>query len=162
VINGDGGRSHYIGGPRSHYIDNVPSGSVVVIAQKDNSNRAVMGGVISARAKTLGAAGIVVDGNVRDIEEHNEIDFPLFSRGSSVLCPYTRRIEIEIPIIVCGRTIVQGDYIVADRDGVVHIPNKYLQQVIELAPTIHKLEVLVRNSVLGGSTVLEAHKNYKS
>lgn len=38
---------------------------------------AVWGGLMTARAKAKGVKGVVVDGRVRDLNEHREMKFPV-------------------------------------------------------------------------------------
>lgn len=58
-------------------IDNVPSGAVVVIDAPADITNAVYGGMMSRRAKARGAAGTVVCGRVRDLNEHMNLGYPV-------------------------------------------------------------------------------------
>jgi regulator of RNase E activity RraA len=134
---------------------------MVIIQQDDGANSAVMGGVISARAHAIGVAGFVVDGRVRDLEEHRAVGLPVFARTTSVLCPATRNIVYGIPVEICGKLINPGDCVVADSDGVVHFDPSLLDQVIDGVPKILETENKVREAVLEGISVTEAHRMYK-
>ena len=37
---------------------------------------------MTARAKTLGVAGTIIDGRLRDLQEHRDLDFPVSSPSS--------------------------------------------------------------------------------
>ena len=63
--------------PSQHFVDGIPKDSVVFISQPKGLYSACWGGLMSTRAKYLGAQGVVVDGCVRDINEHREMDFPV-------------------------------------------------------------------------------------
>ncbi|KAJ8610940.1 hypothetical protein MRB53_038244 [Persea americana] len=63
--------------PAKHFVDTVPKNSVVFISQPKGLYSACWGGLMSTRAKFLGAQGVVVDGNFRDINEHREMGFPV-------------------------------------------------------------------------------------
>lgn len=41
------------------------------------------GGLMSARAKYCGAAGTVVDGSFRDLQEHRDLEYPVFAKDIS-------------------------------------------------------------------------------
>lgn len=56
-------------------IDSVPSGSVLFISAPPKTVCAVYGGLMSTRAKYLGAAGTIVDGRIRDLQEHRDLDY---------------------------------------------------------------------------------------
>lgn len=63
--------------PCSHFVDGIPEGSVVFISQPRNFFTACWGGLMATRAQKLGATGIVIDGNFRDINEHRELGMPV-------------------------------------------------------------------------------------
>lgn len=63
-------------------IDSVPEGSVVFISVPPNIPNAAYGGLMSTRAKALGAVGTVIDGRFRDLQEHRDLEFPV-SRSSN-------------------------------------------------------------------------------
>ena len=72
----------------SHYADLTPStSSIVVISQPAGQRNAVLGGLVAARIKKLGAAGVVVDGRIRDLQEIRVglEGFPVFSKGTSTV-----------------------------------------------------------------------------
>jgi regulator of RNase E activity RraA len=64
-------------------IDTIPAGAVVFISSPKTVN-AVYGGLMSTRAQASGAVGTVVDGTVRDLQEHRGLGFPVsFSKVQS-------------------------------------------------------------------------------
>lgn len=63
--------------PTGHFVDAIPKGSVVYIQQPKNTFSSVWGGLMSTRAKMLGAQGVVIDGYFRDINEQKELNFPV-------------------------------------------------------------------------------------
>jgi regulator of RNase E activity RraA len=64
-------------------IDSIPQGAVVFISAPPRMINACYGGLMSNRAKYLGAVGTVIDGRLRDLQEHRDLEFPV---GSSNLC----------------------------------------------------------------------------
>ena len=54
-------------------VDSIPKGSIVVIKVPQDLPNAVWGGLMSARATVLGAKGVIVEGNARDITESQEM-----------------------------------------------------------------------------------------
>ena len=65
---------------QSHFADAIPKGSVIFVSQPKGLYAACWGGLMSTRAKYLGAQGVIIDGNFRDINEHRELDFPVCSQ----------------------------------------------------------------------------------
>lgn len=100
----------------------------MVIDAKGDEYRAIAGDFVVGMAQTLGITGIIVDGTIRDIVGIKALDFPVFSRGTTVAASGKAGVgEINIPIS-CGGALVQpGDIVVGDADGIVVIP-----QVLEL------------------------------
>jgi regulator of RNase E activity RraA len=90
---------------------------------------------MSIRAKTLGAAGVVIDGQFRDLAEHQELGISLFALGSG---SFTRSSELNIPVTYSsaegGEAVVvrPGDFIVGDADGVVAVPVEKIERCVEL------------------------------
>ncbi|KAL2113916.1 hypothetical protein VUR80DRAFT_1769 [Thermomyces stellatus] len=121
--------------PEQHFVDYNQSGSIMYIQQPKDLPSACWGGLMSTRAKYLGAQGVVVDGRVRDVSEHNEMGFPVFSRSTSILGSntFTRASRINVPLQFKGDLWVNPeDIIVADADGVVVTPPSLVEQVVAL------------------------------
>jgi regulator of RNase E activity RraA len=53
---------------------------ILFISQPKPHINAVYGGLMSLRAKVLGAAGVIIDGRVRDLQEHRDLEFPVSMR----------------------------------------------------------------------------------
>lgn len=97
-------------------------GDVLVANTNGDTTSGVWGDNTSTSAKTLGLAGTIVDGAVRDVRIIEEIDYPVFSRtvttrGSGKSAPGS----INVPISCGGLTITPGDIVVGDRTGVVAV-----------------------------------------
>ncbi|KAK2599441.1 hypothetical protein N8I77_011195 [Diaporthe amygdali] len=121
--------------PERHFADCNEPGSIMYIQQPKGLSSACWGGLMSTRAKYLGAEAVVIDGRFRDLEEHRELQFPLFARDSSILGSntFTRASEINIPVQFKGDLWIHpGDIIVADIDGVVVTPPSLVEQVVAL------------------------------
>ncbi|KAL7316824.1 hypothetical protein PS15m_003265 [Mucor circinelloides] len=121
--------------PKEHFADAAHEGSVIVISAPPGVKNAVWGGLMSARAQSKGCQGVVIDGNVRDLNEHRQMKFPVFARSHSILPQnaFVRPSEVQVPITLSRESPVvvhPGDIIVADLDGIVAIPQDLVEQVI--------------------------------
>lgn len=58
-------------------VDQIPKDSVVFISQPLPHINACYGGLMSLRAQILGAKGVVIDGYLRDLQEHRDLKFPV-------------------------------------------------------------------------------------
>ena len=56
--------------PDQHFVDYNQDGSIMYIQQPKGLPSACWGGLMSTRAKYLGAQGVIVDGRIRDVSEH--------------------------------------------------------------------------------------------
>ncbi|MGN6196482.1 MAG: RraA family protein [Ginsengibacter sp.] len=92
---------------------------------------ALWGGLMSARAIKLKAAGAVMNGFSRDTNQVLNLNFPTFSLGSYAQDqgPRGKVIDYRVTIRWDNISISPGDIIFGDRDGVLVIP----QQVAEEA-----------------------------
>ncbi len=119
-------------------------GDILVIDAKGTGNNAVWGDHRSLVSKKLGLAGVVIDGAVRDIDEIEEIGFPIFCKsitaGSSTK---NSNGEINVPISCGGVVVNPGDIIVADRNGVCVVPPAFAEQIMANAQDkVDKMEKL--------------------
>lgn len=124
---------------------------------------AYWGELLTATAKARGAAGAVINGFHRDTPQVLEQNWPVFSRGrfaqdSSVRTQVTNyRCSIEIG----GVWVEPGDLIFGDLDGVVVIPHKLQDEVIEKSLEKARTENVVRKAVEAGMSSTAALKKYK-
>lgn len=115
-------------------IKEASPGDVLVVDAKGESYRAVAGDFVVGLAQKLGIAGIIVDGVIRDLIGVRSLNFPVFSKGTTVAASFKNGAgEINVPISCGGVSITPGDIIVGDADGVVVIPQADAEKVLEKA-----------------------------
>lgn len=124
---------------KQSYIDSIPKESVLILALPEEQqllnapyvtiNNALYGGLMSTRANYLKAAGSVVLGRIRDLGEHNELGYPVWSYGVGTTAPgpVVKVVGINVPVTVRvgeGELILiqPGDYIMGDENGIVRLP----------------------------------------
>lgn len=113
-------------------LDVARPGDIVVVDASGTRNNAVLGDLISTKAKHRGIAGFIVDGLVRDLPAITELDFPVFARGTTPIGPLHRGPgEINHPICCGGIVVNPGDLIVADQAGVVVVPRGIAVELLE-------------------------------
>jgi RraA family protein len=113
-------------------LDVARPGDIVVVDARASTMNAVLGDLISTKARHRKIAGFVVDGLVRDLPDILELDFPVFARGTTPIGPLHRGPgEINYPIC-CGGTVVNpGDILVGDAAGIVIIPQDIAAELLE-------------------------------
>ncbi|MGO3845936.1 fumarylacetoacetate hydrolase family protein [Agrococcus casei] len=136
-------------------FDSLNEGDVLVMDARRDARSGTLGDILALRARSLGAAGIVTDGGVRDLEEVTEIGVPTFHGGGhpAVL----GRLHVPWAVdetISCGGAAVQpGDIIYGGRDGVLVIPPAMAEEVVAEAETQEAAEEFIARMVDEGHPV---------
>lgn len=109
-------------------------GDVMVIDGGGDTQQAILGGIMSLYGRSIGLAGMVIDGAVRDVAEIRERDFPLFARGHIHRGPYKDGPgEINVPVNIGGMVVMPGDIIMGDEDGLLAFAPEEAETLIEKA-----------------------------
>lgn len=120
---------------RIEYLGDIPSGSVVTIANSGRTDCSVWGGQRTLAARQRGAVGTVVDGAYRDIPEHIAMGYPVFARGRTVVGSrgFANPVASQGTVELAGVSISPGDLVLGDASGVVVVPAARVHEVLELA-----------------------------
>jgi regulator of RNase E activity RraA len=101
----------------------IGPGDVLVIAAGRHADTALWGGLLTQAALSRGAAGVVIDGAVRDIAEVRETGFPCFAAATVPAGPHKGFGGTIDGVIACaGCTVAPGDIILGDDDGIAVVP----------------------------------------
>jgi regulator of RNase E activity RraA len=133
-------------------LDIVQPGDVVVVDASSSTMTAVLGDLISMKARHRGIAGFVVDGLIRDLPAILRLgDFPVFARGVTPIGPLHRGPgEINYPVSVGGIVVHPGDVIVGDLNGVVVVPRDASAELLARLRTRAPAERAYAESVAAG------------
>jgi RraA family protein len=113
-------------------LDAAKPGDVVVIDTSGSQRNAVLGDLVTNKAKHRGIAGFIVDGLVRDLPGLKEAGLPVFARGITPFGPLHRGPgELNYPVSCGGIVVKPGDIIVADHNGVVVVHQEFAAAVID-------------------------------
>ena len=127
------------------------AGDVLVIDAGGDLNNAVIGGILTFYAASIGLAGIVIDGAIRDVAEIRSREFPVYARGVTHRGPYKDGPgEINVPVSVGGMVVNPGDIVVGDQDGVLAIPQEDAATVIEKAHAVLAAEARTMQAMREG------------
>lgn len=134
----------------------------IYIAAGGTRRCAYWGELLTATARTRGAAGAVLDGWHRDTPQVLAQNWPVFSAGcyaqdSSVRTQVT---QFRCPIEIGGVNILPGDIIFGDVDGVLIIPQGVVEETVSLALEKASSEKLVRKAIEGGMSATEAFAKF--
>lgn len=121
-------------------IDMLQPGDVLVV---DLFGKKVDGTIVGDNLfyyvmKATNGGGLVVDGSIRDLDGIAKIDMPAYFRfvdptpiGNVMLT------GINVPVRIGGVTVMPGDLVVGDREGVYFIPPQFVQAVLDHADETH-------------------------
>ena len=136
-------------GPGQFAIARMCTEGQVLVVAAQNTKCWLTGGNVARVAELAGAAGIVVDGCIRDKAEIVSHAMPFYCKGTDTK-PYAEELQlaaVNIPIDIDGCRINPGDMVVGDEDGIVVIPADQLEQVIYQAEEIGEIEVQLAQAV---------------
>lgn len=117
-------------------------GDVIVIDRTGDTKHACVGEMVVYAAKSRKVAGIIIDGPCTDIQAIRKIGLPVFATGLSPITTKLYGISGEINTTVqCGGVVVKpGDFIIADDNGVLVLP-----QDLNYEKILEKAELSERN-----------------
>jgi len=139
-------------------LQEAPKGSVIVIDHACDELFASVGEMVARNAKALGLAGIVTDGMATDSLWLEEMDFPVFSAGISVITTNVWCVsgQYDLPVSCGGAPVNPGDIIFGDADGVVVMnPDNYEEYLIN-AEAAAQREIEMRKQFAEGKVLLNS------
>lgn len=140
-------------------LDMAQPGDFLIVSNEEGSARSLIGAVmLNYLMCEKRAAGIIVDGPTRDIDEAAEMEMPIYATGTTPGGPYKFGPgEINVPISCGGIHVNPGDIIMADHDGIVVIPPKDASRILEDAKKFHAADeaklAAVKNGTMNRSWV---------
>jgi len=121
-------------------IDMLEPGDVLVV---DLFGKKVNGTIVGDNLffyvnQATHGGGLVVDGSVRDLDGISEIDMPAYFRavdptpiGNVMLT------GINVPVRIGDVTVMPGDLVVGDREGVYFVPPQFVKEILDKADETH-------------------------
>jgi 2-keto-4-pentenoate hydratase/2-oxohepta-3-ene-1,7-dioic acid hydratase in catechol pathway/regulator of RNase E activity RraA len=136
-------------------FDTLNPGEVLVIEARGEKGTGTVGDILALRAQVRGAAGIVTDGGIRDLDAVTALGLPAYHAGPHPAVLGRRHVPWETDVTVaCGGTAVQpGDIIVGDADGVLVIPPTLVEEVVADAIEQELQETFIAECVGAGESV---------
>ncbi|MGG3494615.1 RraA family protein [Peribacillus simplex] len=112
-------------------IGEARPGDIIVVDSKGDTYRAIAGDFVVGMMQTMEIGGLVVDGVIRDLEAIKEMNFPVFSKGTTIASSGKAGVgQTNIPISCGGVTVFPGDIIIGDIDGVVVVPQSMGEEIL--------------------------------
>jgi len=134
-------------------IEAMPEGAFAVIDAMGVADAGVFGDILCARMVKRGAAGMITDGVVRDLDGVLGTGLPVWCRGAAAPPSVAGLTFVgwEETIGCGGVCVIPGDTVVADKDGAVVIPAALLGEVLAEAPEQERMEGWILDEVNRGA-----------
>lgn len=112
-------------------LDVAQPGDVVIVDTSLNTTTAVIGDLVTQKAKHRGIKGFIIDGLVRDLPAMKGVDLPVFARGVTPIGPLHRGPGELGYVVSCGGIVIRpGDLIVADGNGIVAVRADFAADIL--------------------------------
>lgn len=147
--------------PKQHLgtmaIDLASPGDIIVIENTVRPDAPGWGGLLSLGAKIKGLGGVVTDGPARDIDECEQLGFPVYSRSVVPISARSRIVQESVnqEIQFAGVQVKPNDIVIADGSGVVIIPQDKAAEVIAAATELADQEAKMAEEIRAGKSMVE-------
>jgi 4-hydroxy-4-methyl-2-oxoglutarate aldolase len=131
------------GGPKRNanqrVIDSLTEGDTIVVdLYGKQEGGTYVGDNLATAIQTFTHGGMVVDGAIRDLDSILEIGMPAYIRGAHPTpisdCMLT---AVNVPIRIGQASVMPGDVVFGDGEGVYFIPPQFVKEIIDNAEELH-------------------------
>jgi 4-hydroxy-4-methyl-2-oxoglutarate aldolase len=160
-IDGKGAPTRNAFGLMFKALDSLQPGEIYV-ASTPSLSYALWGGLMTTRAKHLGAAGAILNGFARDGDEIARLGFPVFCRGlyAQDQAPRGKVVDMRCALQVGQALVEPGDLLFGDREGVLVIPRAAEREAIVRSFEKLATENKVADAIRGGMGTVEAFDTF--
>jgi regulator of RNase E activity RraA len=118
-----------------------------------------IGDILVAGFMARGGSGILCDGAVRDLSYLRTVDLPLYTRGAHASGVGRRLVglDLNIPVRIAEVTVLPGDVLMGDAEGVLAIPAELAEAVADEALATDEKEAFLREKLAQGVSIVEAY-----
>jgi 4-hydroxy-4-methyl-2-oxoglutarate aldolase len=132
-------------------MERVVPGEVLVLTMPQPRAVALVGDLLATQAQVAGAAAVLVDASVRDVEELAEMGLPIWARWLRVRgAEKTQPGSLDVPVTVGGALINPGDIVVLDADGVAVVESARVDEVLAASLAREEKERVKRAKLQAG------------
>lgn len=136
----------------------IQPGDIAVLAMPEARPVALIGDLLVTQLQVAGAAGILCDASVRDVEELRGMGIPIWTRWIRAHgAGKTTRGEVDASVEIGGATIRSGDIVVLDADGAAVVPADAVAEAVELVRAREQKEQGLRDRWRAGEQSYDAY-----
>jgi 4-hydroxy-4-methyl-2-oxoglutarate aldolase len=132
-------------------VARIQPGEIAVLTMPEAAPVALIGDLLVTQLRERGAAAILVDASVRDVEQLRTMGVPIWTRWIRVRgAAKDTRGQVDADVEIGGATIRTGDIVILDADGVAVVPADEAERAVELAAARERKEAASRAKYLDG------------
>jgi 4-hydroxy-4-methyl-2-oxoglutarate aldolase len=132
-------------------MERIIPGEVLVLTMPTPRAVALVGDLLATQAQVAGAAALLIDASVRDVEELAQMGLPIWARWLRVRgAEKTTPGSLDVPVTVGGALINPGDVVVLDTDGVAVVAAARVDEVLEASRQREEKERVKRAKLQAG------------
>lgn len=134
-------------------IERIRPGEVVVLSMPQPTPVALVGDLLASQAHVRGAAALLVDAAVRDVDELVALGLPVWARFVRIRGATKTAVgALDVPVVVGGAAIRPGDVVVLDGDGAAVVERDRVAAVLTAARARAAHEDDLRERLRAGET----------
>lgn len=127
-------------------------GEVLVLTMPEPAPVALVGDLLATQAIVHGAAALLIDAAIRDVEELATMGLPIWARWVRVRGATKDALgALDVPVVVGGARIDPGDLVVLDADGAAVVAAGRADAVLAAAREREAREAVKRGRLRGGA-----------
>ena len=141
------GRNH-----NQRVIDMLRPGDVVVVDLFGKIEQGTfVGDNLATAIFAATRTGFVVDGSIRDLEGIYPIEMAAYFRGvHPTALGNVMLTGVNVPVRIGNATVMPGDVVFGDREGVYFVPPQFVEEILTRADTTHVHDEWTKNKFLTG------------
>ncbi len=139
-------------------IEQIQPDEVLVLTMLEPAPVALIGELLATQVKVRKAAGILVDGAVRDVEELVKLGLPIWTRFVRVKGATKSKVgELNVTVSIGGVQISPSDILVMDADGAVCVKLSRAEEVLQASEARFEKESRLREKLEAGKISYDLH-----
>jgi len=139
-------------------VEQCREGDILVVSPTSMSNAGYFGELFATALKRRGVRGLIIEAGCRDLEELEEMGFPVWSRYICAQGTVKASLgDVNLPLVCAGQNIIPGDVVIADDDGVCIVPRETVSAAIKSSEARLEKEEINRAKFLKGELGLDVY-----